>query len=170
VASRLQAQRQSNSLPIPLLRYFPQFLLRFCLQMAAPRIAKTKPLHCVPGWWSGGALEAPPEEERQLRRAVWQALAEEHVRVDWYDGLRLELRMNTDLGRLLFIAGEIDPNEFWFLSRFLKPGMFIIDVGANEGLYSLFCRRRVDCSSEASGHAFRLPRPSGELGRARPSP
>jgi FkbM family methyltransferase len=51
--------------------------------------------------------------------------------------------MGTDIAWLVFVAGEIDPNEFSFLTNFLKPGMCVIDVGANEGLFTLFFRKRV---------------------------
>jgi len=109
----------------------------------ATRAAAIQPIRCVPGWWSGYTLETPPDAARQTRLRLWDALRGQIVRVRWIDGIKLDLRMGTDIARLVFVAGEIDPNEFAFLANFLKPGMCVIDVGANEGLFTLFFRKRV---------------------------
>jgi FkbM family methyltransferase len=37
----------------------------------------------------------------------------------------------------------MDPNDFVFLDRVLRPDMVFVDVGANEGLYTLFAAKRV---------------------------
>jgi FkbM family methyltransferase len=63
--------------------------------------------------------------------------------IDWHYGTRLALYMGNDLSRQIYIAGCIDPNEFAFLDRFLQPGMTFLDVGANEGIYSIFAAARV---------------------------
>jgi FkbM family methyltransferase len=97
----------------------------------------------VPGWWSGYATSTPLDANGRLYLKIWETLNGRTVRVKWYDGLHLELRVGTDISRLIFVGGEIDPNEFAFLDRFLKPGMCALDVGCNEGLYTLFLRRRV---------------------------
>src|SRR5579862_9040535 len=118
-------------------------MVRRYLRPLASAVGSTMPLRRVPGWWSGYTLGAPADSNRRRRQALWDALAGETVVVRWYDELRVELRMGNDISKLLFIGGEIDPNEFSFLADFLKPGMLVLDVGANEGLYSLFCRRHV---------------------------
>jgi FkbM family methyltransferase len=118
-------------------------LLRLFLCQVASGVCSTTPLRRVPGWWSGYTLGARPDARRRLRRLIWGALLGETVRVNWYYGIRLDLRMGTDISALVFLGGEIDPNEFSFLAEFLRPGMFVVDIGANEGLYSLFCRQRV---------------------------
>lgn len=109
----------------------------------AVRLAITKPLRLVPGWWSGLASQQPAEIDQQVRLRFWQALAGTPVRISWYDGLKLEMMLGNDLSRCLYVDGEVDPNEFSFLGRVLRPGMTVIDVGANEGIYSIFCRARV---------------------------
>jgi FkbM family methyltransferase len=78
-----------------------------------------------------------------MRLKLWNVLQGQIVRVSWIDGIKLDLRMGTDIARLVFLAGEIDPNEFSFLADVLKPGMCVVDVGANEGLFTLFFRKRV---------------------------
>lgn len=127
-----------NDEPGPLRALFLRYLTAI-----APLLATTKPIRRVPGWWSGHAFASPPDPQRLLRERVLDALSGRTVRLRWYGDLRLELRMGTDISRLLFIGGEIDPNEFAFLADVLKPGMHVIDAGANEGLYTLFFRGRV---------------------------
>jgi FkbM family methyltransferase len=41
------------------------------------------------------------------------------------------------------VCGSFEPNEFAFLDRTLRRGMTFVDVGANDGLYTLFAARRV---------------------------
>lgn len=113
------------------------------LRFLATRTAAIRPLGRVPGWWSGYTLETPPDAARQMRLKLWNVLQGQIVRVSWIDGIKLDLRMGTDIARLVFLAGEIDPNEFSFLADVLKPGMCVVDVGANEGLFTLFFRKRV---------------------------
>ena len=113
------------------------------LAFVASGVIKTKPIRRVPGWWSGYAASTPLDANARLRLRLWDVLRGRTVRVTWYDGLRLELRVGTDISRLFFLGGEIDPNEFAFLNAFLQPGMCALDVGANEGLYTLFLRQRV---------------------------
>jgi FkbM family methyltransferase len=109
----------------------------------ASRLAITKPVRLVPGWWSGLASQQPAGIDQQVRLRFWQTLAGTPVRISWYEGLKLELILGNDLSRCLYVDGEVDPNEFSFLGRILRPGMTVIDVGANEGIYSIFCRAKV---------------------------
>jgi FkbM family methyltransferase len=53
------------------------------------------------------------------------------------------LILSNDVSQQLFIAGCLEPNEMAFLDRFLKPGMKVIDIGANEGCYSVLCGAKV---------------------------
>lgn len=117
------------------------------------------PIRRVPGWWSGYTLETPPDAARKTRLKLWDALVGQAVRVRWIDGIKLDLRMGTDISRLVFVAGEIDPNEFSFLAGFLQPGMSVIDIGANEGLYALFFRKRVG----PQGHVIAIEPSAREL-------
>lgn len=83
----------------------------------------------------------------RLRRAVWDryrvAGLQRPVRVRWHDGLRLDLVLGNDQSRCLYVGGSYEPNELAFLARVLRPGMQVVDVGANEGFYTVFAARRV---------------------------
>jgi FkbM family methyltransferase len=109
-------------------------------------LARTRPLELYPGWTFA------IEEERStwdvgFRLALWRAFRDRGiqrpVRVRWYDGLVVDLILGNDQSRCLYVGGSFEPNEFWFLGTLLRPGMFFVDVGANEGFYTLFAARRV---------------------------
>src|SRR4030042_2530798 len=61
----------------------------------------------------------------------------------WYYGIRVKIKLGTDISKCLFVSGCYDPNEFYFLDKYLKDGMVFIDTGANIGLYSLFAAEKV---------------------------
>jgi FkbM family methyltransferase len=63
--------------------------------------------------------------------------------LEWYDGIRVQTHWSTDESKQLYVGGCIEPNEFAFLADCLSPGMVVVDVGANNGLYTLFASRRV---------------------------
>jgi FkbM family methyltransferase len=109
-------------------------------------LARTRPLELYPGWTFA------IEEERStwdvdFRLALWRAFRDRGiqrpVRVRWYDGLVVDLILGNDQSRCLYVGGSFEPNEFWFLGTLLRPGMFFVDVGANEGFYTLFAAHRV---------------------------
>jgi len=111
-----------------------------------PRLARPRPLAWYPGWrWA--ASEARGTRHHQLRAALWNASRKLSRRIDfaveWYDGLRVRVTLGNDMSECLFVAGSYEPNEFMLLSLVLREGMTLIDVGANEGLYTLFASRRV---------------------------
>jgi FkbM family methyltransferase len=116
------------------------------LKQRAMAMAYVRPIGLYPGWHFGVDWDRP-EADYQARLEVWQACHDhgEPVSIEfrWYDGLRLNLILRSDQSRILFIGGTCDPNEFAFLDRFLKPGMVVIDAGANLGLYTLFAAHRV---------------------------
>ena len=115
----------------------------------------------MPGCWSGAAV-APRVFpgwtfgyeyyiERgwlALRRgALWEFALERNLvvplTVRWYGGTRVEVTLGNDNSLCLYVAGSFEPNEFAFLDGVLRPGMTFIDVGANEGCFSLHAARRV---------------------------
>ena len=102
-------------------------------------------LHPVPGWVLGsGQLDTP---SRYLRRIVWRQFRRP-FRVEWLEGLRINLYPGNESSRSIFVSGFYDPNELSLLARILRPGMTFIDVGANMGLYSLFGARKVGASGK----------------------
>ena len=109
-------------------------------------LATTRPLELYPGW-KFAIEEEHPTWDVSFRLALWRIFRDRGirrpVRVRWYDGLIVDLVLGNDLSRCLYVSGSFEPNEFWFLGTLLRPGMCFVDVGANEGLYSLFAARRV---------------------------
>ena len=51
--------------------------------------------------------------------------------------MRLNLRLGNDVGWCVFVGGMYEANELAFLAAVLEPGMTFVDVGANEGLFTL---------------------------------
>jgi FkbM family methyltransferase len=81
------------------------------------------------------------------RGALWEAARENEVRVPltarWHGGTTVDVTLGNDNSLCLYVCGSFEPNEFAFLDRVLKEGMVFIDVGANDGYYTLFAARRV---------------------------
>lgn len=130
----------------------------------AELVAELRPLETCPGWTFSGA-EEDPSRAVQLRRAVWRSCAERKLQrpivFPWYHGLRLNVYLGNDMSRPTFIGGCIEPNEFAFMDSILQPGMTMLDVGANDGFFSVFAARKV--GNEGRVYAFE---PSGrEFGR-----
>lgn len=82
-----------------------------------------------------------------LRREIWEQFRDQGrfvpVDISWHHETRLRVILSNDVSQQLFIAGCLEPNEMAFLDHFLKPGMKVIDIGANEGCYSVFCGAKV---------------------------
>jgi FkbM family methyltransferase len=112
----------------------------------AEALAWARPVGTFPGWRFDIDFDKPLPGY-QMRRAIWSYFRSrnkpEPVVVPWTDGLRLQLYLGNDQSRQLFVAGCTEPNEFAFLDRVLAAGMTFLDVGANDGLYTLFAARRV---------------------------
>jgi FkbM family methyltransferase len=115
-------------------------------QRLGPWLARTRSLEWSPGWRFGIA-DADTTVLGLFRLVLWRHFEAKRVGVPvvipWYDGLRVTMYLGNDLSLCLFVGGTYEPNEFMFLSRMLRPGMVFIDVGANDGLYTLFAARRV---------------------------
>ena len=99
-----------------------------------------------PGW-RFCIEEGQPTPELERRLELWKIfkanMLRMPVRMRWYDGIQLGLILGNDLSRCVYVCGSYEPNEFNYLASYLKPGMVVVDAGANEGLYSLFASRRV---------------------------
>jgi FkbM family methyltransferase len=59
------------------------------------------------------------------------------------DRLSLEVVPRDEIGRFLYLYGVWDLLGTRFVQLFLRPGMTVLDVGANIGYYSLVAGRRV---------------------------
>ncbi len=107
----------------------------------AEAIAAFRPLQHYPGWHFNIDFHSE-DPSIHLRRIIWQYFHSRHLEASihfpWYNHAKLRLYLGNDVSSQLFIAGYYDPNEFHFLSQVLAPGMTFLDLGANEGLYSIF--------------------------------
>jgi FkbM family methyltransferase len=147
-------ERRINAASLPILERYARLL--------APK----PKLERVPGWtW------ADPHYRDDLgtftRRLIWKRYHDEQiarpVAVAWCRGLRLRLRLGNDIGWSVFIGGAYEPNELVFLAATLQPGMTFVDVGANEGLYTLLAAVQVG----NGGRVFALEPSSREVERLR---
>jgi FkbM family methyltransferase len=113
---------------------------------AAKSLLYIRPLVPYPGWKFDSAWSALDDATRR-RRELWSYFhdrrAETPLEIEWYNGLRFNLYLGNDLSRQLFIGGCLEPNEFSFLDGLIRTGMFFVDAGANDGIYTLFAARRV---------------------------
>jgi len=98
-------------------------------------------LSAVPGWGFGYA-DSRLDWKGKVRLKIWKrslgSTETTKVLIRWYRGIRLELILGNDASKLIYVGGLIEPNELLAAQKILKPGMTAIDVGANEGHFSLF--------------------------------
>jgi len=89
------------------------------------------------------------EQRRWLacrRGALWEAARGRlsvPLTLKWYHGMTVDVLLGNDNSLCLYVCGSFEPNEFAFLERVLRPGMVFVDVGANDGYYTLFAAQRV---------------------------
>jgi FkbM family methyltransferase len=89
------------------------------------------------------------EQRRWLacrRGALWETARGRlavPLTLKWYHGTTVDVLLGNDNSLCLYVCGSFEPNEFAFLDRVLKPGMVFVDVGANDGYYTLFAAQRV---------------------------
>jgi FkbM family methyltransferase len=112
----------------------------------ASSVLYVRPLKPYPGWQFDADWDNP-DSSFVLRRRIWEAFRDRGldsvVEIEWHGGARIGLHVRNEFGKQIFVGGAIDPNEFCFLDRLLRKGMTFADVGANEGLYTVFAARRV---------------------------
>ena len=124
-----------------LLQLPPERLVQFAKSCPAKSVMQRVPN------WSFGSFAADTSMASRLRRLLCDVFQErkltEPMVFDWYDGLKLELHLGNDISLPTFVSGLIDPNEFYFLDAFLKTEMTVVDIGANEGFYTVFAADRV---------------------------
>jgi FkbM family methyltransferase len=59
------------------------------------------------------------------------------IKMKWYDGIKLMIYPNNDLGRALFTSGTYEPNSLLIVQNLLGKGSVFFDVGANVGVFTL---------------------------------
>lgn len=122
-------------LPFPLLKYYSEY------------IYKPKKLMEYPDWYTGSTLDNL-EKPRKKYITTWNLLGRKSnkkftVNIKWYKNLKLRIPYLSELASCLYIEGLYEPNEFYFLNKFLKKDMCVIDIGAHIGLYSLYSAKIV---------------------------
>jgi FkbM family methyltransferase len=126
--------------------FFP-YLKHCALVAKAEWLAPPPPTVAPYPGWHFCIEEGHPTPELERRLELWKifkaTMLRMPVRMRWYDGIKLGLILGNDLSRCVYVCGSYEPNEFNYLASYLKPGMVVVDAGANEGLYSLFASRRV---------------------------
>ena len=58
-------------------------------------------------------------------------------------GLRVHCDLRELVDRIVYFNGLAEPVESWLLLKMLKPGMVVVDAGANIGQYTLLAARAV---------------------------
>lgn len=112
----------------------------------AQNLSWTRPLVPYPHWrfnadWENQQSNIP------LRREIWEHFRDQGrflpVDVPWHYETLLRVVLSNDVSQQLYIAGCLEPNEMAFVDTFLKPGMKAVDIGANEGCYSVLFAAKV---------------------------
>jgi FkbM family methyltransferase len=103
-------------------------------------------LRPYPGWYFDiAATDTSPVV--QLRHLIWDICHTRQLQMSilhpWYNNSKVRLYLGNDLSRPIYIGGCIEPNEFAFINSVLKKGMVMIDIGANDGLFTIFAASKV---------------------------
>jgi FkbM family methyltransferase len=118
-----------------------------------------------PGWTFGFEYFIERRWMAQRRGALWEFALQRNLvvpfTVPWHGGTWVGVTLGNDSSLCLYVAGSFEPNEFAFLDRVLRRGMTFIDIGANEGLFTLFAAHRVG----PSGRVVSVEPSSRERGR-----
>ena len=106
----------------------------------------------VPGWSFAGEFYIERRWLAVRRGTLWEWATRKGLKVPlvvpWLERTRIETTLGTDTSLCVYVAGSFEPNEFAFLRCTLRPGMTFVDIGANEGLFTLFAARRVGRSGK----------------------
>jgi FkbM family methyltransferase len=157
-----------------------RFLARHIAATSPRRLARyarllspTQKLQRRPGW-SFVTASSRDDLGTFVRGLIWQRYHDERierpVEVEWCRGLKLELRLGNDVSWWVFVGGAYEPNELALFAAILEPGMTVVDVGANEGLFTLIGASRVGdrgrvLALEPSSREFDWLRANIELNR-----
>jgi FkbM family methyltransferase len=121
------------------------------LAKAAFGVSRLEP---VPGWYFGQWNRRDPRA--WMRRVVWRiARARNYdgpVTTSWYFGLRFNHHFSGDISQCTYVDARYEPNEMYAMSKLIGPGMCVVDVGANEGIFTLMAAKLVGANGTV--HAF----------------
>lgn len=107
------------------------------------------------GNWTFGSWNTR-DPRAQLRQLLWW-WAHTHaydgpVTTNWYLGLKVNHHFAGDISFCTYVDGRYEPNEMYAVASHLRPGMCFVDVGANEGIFTLLAAAAVGPSGAV--HAF----------------
>ena len=124
-----------------------QLIPNFLLVRVAEFFSEVRPEGLYPGW-RFAEEEYKPTVKVNRRLAIWREFVRRNylalpVRIKWYEGLNIYLRLGNDQSRCLYVSGSFEPNEIYWLGTVLKPGMCFLDIGANEGFYTTYAAKKV---------------------------
>jgi FkbM family methyltransferase len=118
------------------------------LAFALPRLEPT------PNWSFGSWNDRDPRA--QLRQRLWwwahRRGYDGPVTTNWYLWLKLKHHLAGDISFCTYVDGRYEPNEMYAVASTLRPGMCFVDVGANEGIFTLLAAAAVGPSGAV--HAF----------------
>ena len=136
------------------------------LRAVADHLKTLLPLRPMPDYYFGEFLSRP-DLATLVRYALWNTLRRLPERpalaLPWHGGTTFTSRFDNDLSLAMFVGGTFEPNELSLVDSLLRPGMNIVDGGANEGAYTVFFASRVG----STGHVIAVEPSSRELERLR---
>jgi FkbM family methyltransferase len=74
------------------------------------------------------------------------------VTTSWYLGTKVNHHLAGDISFCTFVDGRYEPNEMYSIAEHLREGMTFVDVGANEGIFTLLAAAKVGPTGAV--HAF----------------
>ncbi len=142
IRANLPAPKPAYEDPVP----FIEAMAEPDVLRIAEALTFVRPLTPYPNWYFDVDWQNTDLGYR-IRRSIWTYFSRRKtfaaLDVPWYRGLKLRIHLGNDQSRQQFVAGCLDPNEFALLDKLLTPGMVFLDVGANEGFYTVFASRCV---------------------------
>jgi FkbM family methyltransferase len=145
-----------------------------CLDLGDPNHSEGLPsrptpeLTAVPNWHKYYGYRGTTLEER-LRSARY-AVLDRVERVQWLENLNLLIYPNDELSRAVYISETYEPGSLLAMRALLPVGGVFLDVGANNGVFSMLASRWVGpqgrvFSFEPSEREFHRLREHIELNR-----
>jgi len=81
-----------------------------------------------------------------------ERLAVEPLECQLFNGVTMRCDLRDQIQRQIYFFGAYEPIEAYLFKLLLKPGMIVVDGGANVGQYTLIAATEVGCTGEV--HAF----------------
>jgi FkbM family methyltransferase len=134
---------ESRSQPLPRAAAFLA-RLAFALPRLEPRVS----------WHFGSWNDRDPRA--QVRQRLWwwahRRAYDGPVTTEWYLGLKFNHHLSGDVSFCTYVDGRYEPNEMYAVASLLRSGMTFVDVGANQGIFTLLAAAAVGPSGAV--HAF----------------